>query len=100
MSESSLARESFQIEKEQQTMKVTTRCVMSFVCRSVELFLSDKRVSESTERRANRCQRTGHICHRQEHNTSGTCCSPEVEFNKSINQSIKIDLYNAIIRDV
>ena len=34
--------------------------------------LSDKRVSESTERRADRHQYAGHICRRQEHNTGGT----------------------------
>ena len=36
-----------------------------------EILLTDQRVSESSERRANRSQRTWHSCHRQEYITSG-----------------------------
>ena len=32
----------------------------------------DKRISESSERRANRCQRTRYIHNRQEHDSGGT----------------------------
>ena len=37
----------------------------------VGIFLSDKRISESSQRTANRRQRPWHIRNRQKHNTSG-----------------------------
>jgi len=41
-------------------------------CNCFELFLVDKRVSESSERRTDRRQRAWYICHRQEHNIGGS----------------------------
>jgi len=52
--------------------KIVCTHLTAYLATVLSCFLSDKRVSESSERRADRRQRTWYLCHRQEHDIGGT----------------------------